>query len=123
MITLRAIFLWTLPLGLFAAAQAASADSFDGSTTVDAQIDQEQADVVITGKAAYAIFWVTAYRMRLEDLAVDVRRARGRDVTCYAYGPPTATIEEWVYTCRLRVGEFGEITAPPIPADYPRPNP
>lgn len=119
MTTLRAIIFRTLPIALFAAAPVASADVFDGSVKVDAQIEGEQADVIIEGQAAYAIFWVTAFRMRLEDLADDIRRARGRDVTCYAYGPRTATIEEWVYSCRLLVGELGEISAPPIPASVP----
>jgi len=118
--TLSAIFVLALPI-FIATNQTASADVFVGAATVDAQIDQEHADVVITGQAAYGMFWVTAFRMRLEDLAVDVRRARGRDMTCYAYGPPTAAIEEWTYSCYLNVGEFGEITAPPIRAYYPLP--
>jgi hypothetical protein len=109
----RTIFSLAIP-HLFAASPTASADVFDGSASVDAQIELEHAEVVISGRAAYGIFWVTAARMRLEDLAAGVRRARGRDVTCYAYGPPTATIEEWSYACYLNVREFGEIVAPPI---------
>jgi hypothetical protein len=112
-----------LTLSFLAAATPALAEIFDGTVTVDAQIESEQAEVVINGKAAYGIFWVTAFRMRLEDLAPDVRRARGRDITCYAYGPPTDAIEDWLYSCRLNVGEFGEIVAPPIPVQYPLPSP
>ena len=106
---------------LVAIPQLASADAFEGAAHVDAVFDREHADVTITGQAAYGIFWVTAYRMRLEDLTPDVRRARGREVTCYAYGPMTVVAEEWDYACYLSVGEFGDIVAPPIPDDFPRP--
>ncbi len=118
----RAILCLVFPF-LIATPQLASADVFEGKAVVDAQIEREHADVTITGQAAYGVFWVTAFRMRLEDLAPGVRRARGRDVTCYAYGPPTATIEEWTYACYLSVGEFGQISAPPIPVDFPLPEP
>jgi len=119
--SIRPVFL-SFFLGMSAALpQVAAAEIFEGKATADAEIEREHADVAITGKAAYGIFWVTAFRMRLEDLGVGVRRARGRDVTCYAYGPPTAAIEEWTYACYLSVGELGEIKAPPIPAQYPLP--
>jgi hypothetical protein len=110
----RAILSLVLPF-LMITTQLAQADVFDGTATVDAQIEREHADVTITGQAAYGIFWVTAFRMRLEELAVDLRRARGRDVTCYAQGMPTDAIEQWTYTCHLVVGELGNIVAPPIP--------
>ena len=114
MTTVRAMIWFLFPLSL-TCSQTAAAAVFDGDAAVDAQIEREHAEVAIYGKAAFAIFWVTAFRMRLEELGVNVRRARGRDVTCYAYGEPTTAMEQSQYACHLSVGEFGAISAPPIP--------
>ena len=101
-------------LAVSATPALADTTTYEGAITVETDFEQEHGDIRVTGQAAYALWGLMAFRTRIEDLAPDLRRARGRGAICYECGDASTTPITWVYTCKLEVGSFGEIKAPAV---------
>ena len=86
---------------------------YAGTLSIVADFDAVEGYAQVTGRAAYAIFGIVAYRTRGEALDERTRRFTGQDVVCYEHGAIGTDPRRWTYVCEFKVSDGGVIARPP----------